>query len=181
MRRTDPNPALETYLDHRTIIIGDVNSGKTRYTLAVAQQLIETGHGPDIVLIDMAPQTTRGIGGKMDLQNKETLLLTCPVQAPRLTGRDNRHIQQLAEQNAKAIESLMGQALYSRRSILIINDTSLYLQAGSPERLLSLIESFPTAILNAYIGESFIPVPFTETERHNVQALVRFCDRVIQL
>lgn len=175
-------PAIpETYINRRTLIIGDVNSGKTRLTQAIMQSLVKTGHGPEITLLDLAPETTQGIGGKMILPGEDLLCLTCPIRPPRLTGKDEHQIQRLAEQNAKAIDILIDQTLAARRTILIINDASLYLQAGSPDRFISMIKTFPTVIINAYYGHSFKPAPFTHTERKNIESLTPICNHLIRL
>jgi hypothetical protein len=114
-------------------------------------------------------------------QSKEILRFTATIQPPRLTGKDDRHIQRLADQNAQAIEPLIDRACASQRTILFVNDASLYFQAGAFARFQSLIDAFPTAVINAYRGKSFKPAPFTDTERQNVEKLIDICDRTIPL
>ena len=171
----------ESYLNCRTLIIGDVNSGKTRLTQAIMQSLVQVGHGPEIVVLDLAPETTKGIGGKMTPQSKDILLLTCPILPPRLTGKNENEIQRLAEQNAQRIDPLIDRAIAAKRTILIINDASLYLQAGSLKRFIAMIKTSPTVIINAYYGNSFKPAPFTNTEQKNVESLYSLCNQVTRL
>jgi len=173
--------APESYINCRTLIIGEVNSGKTSLTQTIVQSLIQAGHGRAILLLDLAPTATQGIGGKMRLQSKEILRLTAVIRPPRLSGNDAHHIQQLADQNAQTIEPLIDRALASQRDILIVNDASLYLQAGAFARFQSLVDAFATAVINAYFGNSFKPAPFTDTERQNVKRLIEICDRTIAL
>lgn len=173
--------APESYINCRTLIIGEVNSGKTSLTQTIMQSLIQAGHGREILLLDLAPMTTQGIGGKMRPRSKEILRLTAIIRPPRLTGNDAHHIQQLADQNARAIEPLIDRACASQRDILIVNDASLYLQAGAFARFQSLVDAFATAVINAYYGKSFKPAPFTDTERQNVKRLIEICDRTIPL
>lgn len=173
---------VEEYLDRRTLIMGAVNSGKTRYTQNIVRALYEAGHGTQIIIIDIAPEPIKGIGGKMGHQGMdEIILLTCPIVAPRLTGKNSDHVQQLAQQNALAIEPLLDRAMDARRSIIVFNDASLYLQAGHPERLITVIKTFSTVVINAYYGHNFKPAPFTDYERSGVEALAEACDKVIEL
>jgi hypothetical protein len=117
----------------------------------------------------------------MTSQSKDALLLSCLILPPRLTGKDEDEIQRLAEQNAQRIDPLMDRAMASKRTILIINDASLYMQAGSIARFNAMISAFPTVIINAYYGNSFKPAPFTDTEQKNVESLFSLCDQVTRL
>jgi hypothetical protein len=174
---------LHDFQGAKTLIVGDVNSGKTRFTEKLASALCSSGCGSRIVVLDLAPESLRQIGGKMQLRGcpPELLYLTCRIVAPRLTGKNAAHVQQLAQANARAIEPLIDQVLAARRSILIINDASLYLQAGRLERFLAMIAPHETVVINAYRGDSFAPAPFTQVERERVDALADYCDRVIHL
>ncbi len=173
----------EEFLGSKTLITGDVNSGKTRYTEKIVSNLCRNGYGGHIAVLDLAPQKLGRIGGKMWLKNRprDLLYLTCDIAPPRLTGKNADHVQQLAQANARTIESLFDPVLAAKRSILVVNDASLYLQAGQLQRLLAVITPHQTAVINAYRGETFSPAPFTQIEREQVDALAASCDRVIQL
>ena len=174
-------------LKRHTIIIGAVNSGKTRLTREVMDDLTATGHGPQIILLDLAPETTKSIGGKLPPASPDIHYLTCTIVPPRLSGKNDEEILMYARQNAQRIDALIDSAfdLIGKSAgddpILIVNDASLYLQGNNPERLLSLVEACPTAILNAYSGHSFAPSPFTDRERQGVEALAANCDVIIRL
>lgn len=173
---------ITDYLDRRTLIIGDVNSGKTRLTLAILQAFIDSGHTGDITVLDLAPDIHHGIGGKMALPpTKDLLLLTCPIIPPRLTAKTEAQVNTLARQNAAAIDPLIDQALAARRTILFINDASLYLQAGRPKRLIALADAHATVVINAYLGQKFLPTAFSQKEKQRVQSLCEYGDRVIRL
>ena len=62
------------YMNQRTIIIGDVNSGKTSHTLNILKVFLEAGQAENIAILDLAPGTIRGIGGKMELPSEAPLL-----------------------------------------------------------------------------------------------------------
>lgn len=181
MNTTDPI-SITDYLNRRTLIIGDVNSGKTRLTLAILQSFIDSGHAGDITVLDLAPDIRHGIGGKLALPPaKNLLLLTCPIIPPRLTAQNAAQVHTLARQNAAAIDHLIDQALAARRTILFINDASLYLQAGRPDRFLALADAHTTVVINAYFGQKFLPTTFSQKEKLRVQNLREHCDRAIQL
>jgi hypothetical protein len=172
---------LEGILEQRTLIIGDINSGKTRLTALMIETCCTTGLGSQITVLDLSPEPVQGIGGKLPLPpGLDILLLSCPIIAPRLTGIDAEDIQSMAEQNARHIEPLIGAALKARRSILAVNDATLYLQTGRLERILDLMAAHPTVIINAYHGHSLPPAPFTQREHDLVEELIQHCDRLIR-
>jgi hypothetical protein len=170
------------YLGSRTLIMGDVNSGKTSLTRSIAEAIIRTGDSGQMVVLDLAPETTKGIGGTLKLPESHCCrLLRCAVTPPRLTGTTAAEIQALAEQNAQAIEPLLETAGKTRGEVLVVNDASLYLQAGPLDRLTAVMAAYATVMVNAYFGRSFRPAPFTQFERDQVNALAQWCDHVIRL
>ncbi len=171
----------ESCLNRKILIMGDVNRGKTGRTRVIVESLCRRGLAAQMVLLDLAPETTTGIGGKMAVPHPDILVLSPVIHPPRLTGRDSAHVLRLARRNAWTIEPLLERAVASGRTILVVNDASLYLQAGALEHFLTVLNAFPTAVINAYAGRSFAPAPFTEVERRAVLAVARACDQVIEL
>ncbi len=170
------------YLNLKTLIVGAVNSGKTRMTAAILNAMQAEGWGRRIAVLDLAPEPVQGIGGRLDPRGSEGVhWLVCPITPPRLSGRDQREMQLLAERNALAIEPLLDKVLALRRTILVVNDASIYLQAGSLRRFKTVAAAYPTVVMNAYHGDSFVDAPFTEVERRRVESLARWCDRVLRL
>ena len=101
--------AIEKYIDRRTLIVGDVNSGKTERTLKILQCFLRAGHGENIAILDLAPDFLSGVGGKMEPPLDEPLVyLTTSISAPRLTGRNENHTRLLAENNSTAREKRFG-------------------------------------------------------------------------
>ena len=130
----------------------------------------------------MAPETTRGIGGKMDLRKRNSIrYLTAKIVAPRLMGGSQEEVEALAEQNALLIDHVISQYLKNASKVLFINDVSIYLQAGNLDRLLLLINSTPTVIINGYFGHSLGGGRLGERERKAMKALQERCDKVINL
>lgn len=173
---------INYYTNRRTIIVGDVNSGKTSKTLNILKLFLKAGHAEKAAIIDLAPDNIQGIGGKMELPSDEPLLyLTTSIVAPRLTGKDESHTLKLAKKNAIAIEKLFTKFLRQKREILFINDVTLYFQAGEFERFIEILDTTPTLIINAYYGNAFSDSALTRRERQLTKALMELCDRIIEM
>ncbi len=162
----------------KTLIVGDVNTGKTAYTRLL---LMECRGGQTILILDMAPEAVRGIGGKMSVPAAPDIhYATTQILPPRLTGKDASDSLRIASENAARIErDLLAKAEQTSADVLIINDVSLYLQAGSLDRLIRAIERFSTVIMNGYMGQSFPEGPLTRRERKQMTRLMERCDQVI--
>ena len=174
--------AIDHYMNRRTVIVGDVNSGKTVLTLKILNCFLKAGYAEKIAVIDLAPDKTQGIGGKLTVPQDQSLLyLTTSIAAPRLTGRDDDHIRQLAEKNAVAIENLFKKILSEKRNILFINDATLYLQAGDFERFTQLLDTASTQIINVYYGHMFPHSRLTDREKRLTQRLIKTCSQIIHM
>ena len=170
----------ETCLNRRTLILGDVNTGKSRRTYAVLSRWTARNRSNHITVLDMAPAACRGIGGRMALPpNFRGRHLAADVTPPRLTAKNDAEAEQLAAANAAAIEALWKPVLDRPSSILIINDATLYLQAGDYERLLQVIQTAPTVLINAYYGDRFPDSTLTRRERRLTDRLIQDVDQVI--
>ena len=164
----------------RTLIIGEVNTGKTRTTLDILTRWIAANPTPSMTVLDLAPEPVRGIGGRLALPPGFTgRYLFTDIVPPRLTGRTPEEITRLAAANALAAASLFNQILARPHPILIVNDASLYLQAGDYRRFAEIIHSAATALINAYYGESLGDHPISRRERRLTERLMQDCDRVI--
>lgn len=172
-----------------TLIIGDVNRGKTTLT----QKLLDLycrQEGVRAAVVDLAPTivasnskgTTEGIGGMLKVcESPGVRLYHCRIHAPRLKARNEREALELAGENARCIESLFEAALSDGTDGLFVNDCSLYLHAGSAEKFLGWIRSVPTAVVNGYYGSSLGSGPISDREREGMNHLINHCDRLIRL
>ncbi len=178
-------PKPDTYTDYiykRTLFLGDINSGKTYRTMQLLQMFINAGYGPEIAVFDLAPDLVDGVGGKMKIKSHEKLLyLTTSIAAPRLQGQNEEHTWRLAQANAQAIERLFDQFKAQNRKIVFINDATLYLQAGSLERLAVVLNAADTVIMNAYWGDYFADSVLTRREKQLTHTLQQRFDRIIRL
>ena len=162
------------YLNKRTLIVGDVNSGKTFFTLEILQAFLEAGYAEDIAILDLAPNPIRGIGGKMQIPPDCPLLyLTASISAPRLMGKNEAHTLELAEENAHQAEMLFMKFQQQKREILFVNDATLYLQAGSMECFLDMLDAASTQIINAYYGNIFADSALTRREKQLTERLMK--------
>jgi hypothetical protein len=167
--------------NRKTIIMGEVNTGKTAYSVEVLKRFKERGE-TEIAVIDMAPESIKGIGGKMPNEAvRDVRYYSVQVVAPRLTGKTEDEIQSLASHNAKSIEDAFGEYEKGPSKVLFINDISLYLQAGGLTRLYSVLNSTPTVVMNGYYGDSLGGGKLGKRERKNMEELERECDTVIKL
>ncbi len=177
---SSPND-LDRFLNKRSIIIGEVGCGKTYYTELILKKILESGHSP-VAVLDMAPESKNGIGGKMNMVSLEGVrYYTTSIHAPRLTGRSPHEVELLAKENASRIEQLFDIFRNDPARTLCINDVSIYLQAGDLERLWAIVNMSLTVILNGYYGTSLGGGKLAERERRNMEALSHRCDRIIKV
>ena len=173
---------INHYMNRRTIMVGDVNSGKTSQTFEILQMFLEKGYAKKIAILDMGTNPVRGIGGKMPPPpDVPVLYLTSSISAPRLMGKDPNHIRLLAEENARSIERLFETFQQENREIIFVNDATLYLQAGHLERFLEILNTTSTQIINAYYGDAFSDSELTRREKKLTEDLMKTCDHLITL
>jgi hypothetical protein len=124
------------------------------------------------------------VGGKIPLtaaEREETTYFSPLILPPRLIGKNEAEVCRLAEENRARIEPFLVQIKKWKPAFLLVNDVTLYLQAGTADHLLSCIEEIPTVLLNGYYGRYFGESPFSQRERSETEALMSQCDRVIFL
>ncbi len=139
------------------LIVGDVGTGKTRLTADMLRRLIRHGHGPDITVIDMAPDLPGGVGAPITkyvrIRGRVRYLRPERVYAPRLMSASREEVVRLAEENRRLIDPLLDEYLRNPTPILVVNDSTIYLHAGDPGRLERCIKASRTAVVNAYYGK----------------------------
>jgi hypothetical protein len=170
---------IQDYRGKRSLLLGEVNSGKTAKTDGVLRAFIKAGYTDDIAVLDLSPDPVGGVGGKMSTPaDAAVLYLTAAIAAPRMMGRDAAHTQRLAETNARVIEDLFEELCAKRKPVLFVNDATLYFHAGSLETFLQVLDTASTQIVNAYRGTKFEDSALTRRERRLTQALIETCDMV---
>ena len=173
---------ISQYINKRTLIVGDIRSGKTERTFKILRMFLKAGYAKKIAILDLAPGSHGGIGMKMTPpENTDLIYLTSSIRAPRLSGKDENHAMKLAEDNAKTIEKLFIELQHERRDVLFINDVTLYFHAGHFKQILKILDTASTQIINAYYGKTFPDSELTRQEKRLTQALMKTCDRVITM
>ncbi len=169
------------YQGRVTCLAGEVNRGKTQRLAQALEAALAAGQ-PGIVVLDLAPERVRGIGGKLAAPRGRGLTcLTAAIAAPRLSGRSPREVLALARANAGLAEELFERVGAIDCRALFINDVSLYLQAGDPGRLLALIARPESVVINGYYGTSLGGGELGERERLGMERLFAACDEVVRL
>lgn len=179
------------YLGKRTLIVGDVNTGKTTLTREILHAMCERGWGRKILVLDLAPRIPtglalkaglEGVGGRLLVpEGSHALYLRPKVVPPRLSAKTQKEALALAEGNRRAIEEAMGKAARRQREILFLNDLSLYLQAGSALKLSDFLDGFSTVVANGYMGERLGGGEISTREISEMEALLPSFDLVVRL
>ena len=171
------------YGSGRTLIVGEVGSGKTARTLRILRDLRKTSEGPWGIL-DFAPEEVGGVGGKLPLSDGERegmIYLSPPIVPPRLRGKSEDEVLRLAGENRRQIEQVLPLPRDSGVRVLFINDLSLYFHAGSAGQLWLQIGKIPTVVMNGYYGSYFGDSPISRRERSEMELLMARCDRVLYI
>ena len=174
-------------LGAKILIVGDVGTGKTRYTAELLKKLIRGGYG-SITIIDMAPEDVRGVGGSikryMDVPESVVYLRPHNVFSPRLRGKNADDVLRMAELNRKVIEPLIDSYINNPTPILVINDITIYLHRGDLNKILRCIDLCDTFIGNAYYGSTIIEdhgSGITQRERNAIMELLKKVGFVVNL
>jgi len=173
---------IKNYLKKRTLIVGNVNSGKTFETCRILQLFMDAGYRDSIAVLDMSPGPVKGIGGKMQFPEISSVLyLTADIFAPRLTGTSEAHIRELTEENVKILETLFDKVKEHGKEILFVNDASLYFQGGDLKRFEEMLLPASTQVINSYYGDHFKDSGLTRREKQLAENFMKTCDHVIRM
>ncbi len=185
---------ISTLIDRKTMIVGDINTGKTTLTRQILQQFYHSLNlGAEIVLLDLSPtlpetlalpDSKRGVGGRV-IQSSTAcpgIIHLCPkLLPPRLISSSETEAEAAARSNLDQIQILLAQYTPLRRTLLFINDISIYLQAGQATDLIIWMNQAQTVIANGYLGEQLGQGRLSIRERQQMQILMQAFDRVILL
>ncbi|MEK7242775.1 MAG: hypothetical protein AAB112_01220 [Thermodesulfobacteriota bacterium] len=182
-----PDIHPEDYLSRKTLILGDVNTGKTTLTKKVLEALCCRDLGGRIAILDMAPEVPEklakekglpGVGGKLMPPEKHNILyLGGHFEPPRLSSKTEEEAMEKAQQNRRIIEGLFRKLNLQLRDILLVNDVSIYLQAGTTDNLTRWLDQAATVIANGYWGERLGGGTLTERERTETAKLKTYFEQ----
>ncbi len=171
----------DDFLHRKTLILGDVNTGKTTLTRKVLEAFCRKGLGQRIAIVDMAPEfktnpagghELAGVGGNLTPpEGRGVLYLGGRFEPPRLSSKTEEEALRKARINQFKIELLLHEVDYHKRDILFINDASMYLQTGIAEELIKRIVAPETAVVNGYWGDRLGGGKLSERERAEMAKL----------
>ncbi|PKN36026.1 MAG: hypothetical protein CVU61_00570 [Deltaproteobacteria bacterium HGW-Deltaproteobacteria-19] len=173
---------LKDFLGRRTLIVGDINAGKTFRTGEILAAFCGAGLGGRIVILDLAPEIPeklaaekglRGAGGRLSPPpGRDVPVFEASPVPPRLSSRTEAEALEKAHRNRLAIDALFPRVSETSRDILFINDVSLYLQSGNAEDLISFLHRFGTVIANGYWGNRLGGGSLTDREKEQMKKLM---------
>ncbi len=173
---------IKDFLGRRTLIVGDINAGKTFRTGEILEAFCGAGLGGRIVILDLAPEIPeklaaekglRGAGGRLfPPPGRDVRVFEASPEPPRLSSRTEAEALEKARRNRLVIEALFPRVSETSRDILFINDVSLYLQAGNAEDLISFLHRFGTVIANGYWGNRLGGGSLTDREKEQMKRLM---------
>ena len=179
------------YQGQRTLILGDVNTGKTFLTQRILHAAVKTADPADICVIDLAPHIPeellvrlgRGkIGGQLNVpDNSGVLYLTDRIDPPRLSTDSESAAVEVARQNLIKIDALFDAAAKSQRPVWFVNDVSMYVQAGAGDGLTRRLTQAESVVANGYYGQSLGAGKLSAYERREMDWLAGGFPRVIRL
>jgi hypothetical protein len=172
---------IEDCLGRKLLIVGDVNTGKTTLTREILEDFCGRGLGPRIAVLDLAPHIAeqlaaqrglRGVGGHLDPPpDCGALLIREQLEPPRLSSATEAEAMNKAARNKALIDGAWQRTHVGARDILVVNDVSMYVQAGSADELIARFASAGTVIANGYFGERLGGGELTRRERMEMERL----------
>jgi hypothetical protein len=168
-------------LGRKLLILGDVNTGKTTLTRRILDDFCGRGLGPRVAVLDLAPHISeqlaaqrglRGVGGHLEAPlDSGALTIREELEPPRLSSASEAEAMGKAARNKALIDAAWQRAGAGTRDILVANDISMYLQAGSADELVSRFAAADTVIANGYFGERLGGGELTRHERAQMERL----------
>lgn len=176
-------------LNKKTLIIGEVRSGKTRLLINLIKQLISNKLTNKLTVIDMAPPRMLNIGGRIldyeaELCAKLRYLYSDDIRPPRLTGKTMNEIMKIATKNFEIIDKLIDEYILNPTDILLINDLTMYIHAGDAVKLNNVIMKSITFVGTAYYGSKLSDDKgsgITIKEKQYIEELTSIVDYVFRL
>ncbi|HDI74248.1 MAG TPA: hypothetical protein ENF57_04520 [Candidatus Korarchaeota archaeon] len=169
----------------RTLIVGEMRSGKTSYTALLLEELLS--YFSEVVIIDMAPalgDVGLPLSHYMEIPPHVKYVRVRALRGPRKEGVTPEEVVFLAQQNASLIRPALEDFIEDPVPLLVINDLSIYLQAGPLDDLLRCLRLSHTFLGNSYYGKGLSEdkgTGISRRERKMVESLFSEMDFIIHL
>ncbi len=180
-----PSPDLKRLVGKRTLIIGEVGSGKTYYTALLLTKLLP--YFSKAIIIDMAPDLGDiglPLSRYMEIPPNVKYIRIRAMRGPRKEGTAPEEVIFLAQQNASMIRPALEGFIEDPAPLLVINDLSMYLQAGPINDLLLCLRLSQTFLGNSYYGKGLSEDKSTgisKREKEMVESLFSEMDFIIHM
>ena len=178
---------FERFIGKKTLIVGEVGSGKTLLLSRFLDQLVRSGLKDRVTVIEMAPNM-EGVGGTVENYTRNVAcvkyLKPWRIIPPRTMGKNREEVIRYARLNMLALKPLIEEYLRNPTEILLINDLTIYLHAGEVEDIIQLINISKTFTATAYEGEKLADDKgsgITDRERRSLDRLKGLVDEVLRL
>ncbi len=174
-------------IQKKTLIMGDVNTGKTVLAAKLLRDLILVAKPEEITVIDFAPEKLGQIGGKIkDYTEMDKVSYFSPktVYAPRVMGKSAIEIMKLAKLNMENMTPYLDCFLKNSSKILLLNDVTLYLHCGKLTKILECMQLSETVLVTAYYGSKLADDKKTginKREKQAIDSLLNHTDLIIDL
>lgn len=147
---------FQKLLGKKTLIVGDVGSGKTRMLASFLNFLVESGFEREVTLIELAPRLEE-VGRPLEAYTENVFrvryLKPEKIFPPRLLGSTGEEVLSYAERNYREARRLLSIFSENPSKILLINDLTIFLHFGDPEEILEAIRVCRTFAATAYEGK----------------------------
>ncbi|MEM4151516.1 MAG: response regulator [Nitrososphaerota archaeon] len=174
--------------DAGVLILGETGTGKTRLLYRFLWMLSDAGYSGEITVIDMAPGVAWGVGAKLmevgELPRSIRYLTSWEIRPPRLIGKDAEEVKRLARRNMELINPMIEEYIERPTKILAINDSTIFIHAGEPARLLIAIQLSRAWMVTAYSGARLADdkgTGISAREREFVAELLQVADIIIRM
>jgi len=184
--------SFEELMGKKTLIIGDVRTGKTKMTFELLKESFVLGFSGIITVIDMAPKSELADGNKVggrlteigEIVKEAKYMAPSKVETPRLKATSAAELQRLVRINMERIKPLVEEYLSAASPILFINDISIFLQSGGIDLILRTAALAETFIVNGYYGKYFPcnhGTGVSKLEKESMDLLASKMDAIIKL
>ncbi len=182
------NICAQEILKKRTLILGEVGSGKTHLMAKLLVGILSLTEPKDLTIVDMAPEKVGDVGGTLlstvKISEKIRYLSPKKILAPRFLGESRKQVLEFANKNKEMIAPLLDAFIKDSTKILLINDITLYLHAGDIRKIFDCMELAETFLSSAYSGSYFSDDKGTginDREKKAVEELMFHMDKVIRM